>query len=104
MLPSLPEPSPTLLMFIDRPSVAIARIGSGTHAGVSSLEYWQVMHRRGGPTFTSPNIFVHSTSTDRFILRSMMNKQENPSSSMIGNDTSASLLQRRNGPSPDCWH
>ena len=57
---------------------------------VSSLEYWQVMHRRGGPDLYFTEYFrVHSTSRlDRFILRSIdENETGKPViAQMIGND------------------
>ena len=92
MLPSPPEPR------IQNPA-DVYRSAIGGHRpvsalapmqAVSSLEYWQVMHRRGGPDLYFTEYFrVHSTSRlDRFILRSIdENETGKPViAQMIGND------------------
>ena len=61
--------------------------------GISSLEFWKVMHKRGGPDLYFTEYFrVHSTSRlNQFILRSIdLNPTGKPViAQMIGNDITA---------------
>jgi len=92
MLPSPPEPRVQKPTDVYRSAIRGHRPVSALAPmqAVSSLEYWQVIHRRGGPDLYFTEYFrVHSTSRlDRFILRSIdENETGKPViAQMIGND------------------